>query len=780
MSSRSSPHKSSFKNTFENCGKRVVFLSRDLYSIQKMTVVTLMNHLAGNGYHVTVITNAKNHFTDYRYDYRIKRLALNALVKGCYTRKEVFSKYVSESESSVFIFTDCLAPGLAGDLLTVKKSRTLDGKGHKAVLFATESLLHLLSKSNTKPYSEITALWDEFDAVVSNYPSDCLYHNKNQAKNLFFIPYLYPFKEGEYARAGLNGSRILLLDSYNKPFAGEQIIKAFSKAIQTDPDLRMTIVSGYDHAQREASLRQSYEKIISDRSLEDRIDFAENGTKLSALFSESMFALHPSLLGSHTALSIRAAAYLLPTIMLLPYRMNDTSNGLLYEDVSNENALAEKISALLSFEHRKDLSDKFAAHLNDSPGAVLDQWECLLTKVALEETIEESFNFLETEIVDVFSMLNTAIRPILSVCQKPDAGGAVKVPRFKAFKKRIQTSKSLWAKLARAPRSSVNLLRYYFLRHEYMRTEKYTYTQISPEKLRKSQLLALKMLREFERICKKHSFRYYIAAGSLLGAIRHKGQIPWDDDVDVTMPRADYDKFLKIAQKELGEEYILPKFNYPYGFHRMQIRGTNIERTIRQKRPHGVFLDILPLDGAAPSDEEKRKHKKTNERLIYLMYESARPLPVLNTNKDNYRAWLRRLILKTFMPKKLMYWLWYKNATKYDTGNAGEWVCLPGIYGYEKECFPKEYWGEPCMVDYAGRPVPVMREWEKYLTLHYGNYMQPPADLEKRTHLLFEIDLGKYESMSVKALEEMIAAEFHMDTNESRSGAMPQLRVQLK
>jgi lipopolysaccharide cholinephosphotransferase len=291
---------------------------------------------------------------------------------------------------------------------------------------------------------------------------------------------------------------------------------------------------------------------------------------------------------------------------------------------------------------------------------------------------------------------------------------------------------------------------------ELSRTQKYTYVQMSPQDVRRSQLLALSMLRECERICIKHGLTYYVAAGSLLGAVRHHGQIPWDDDVDVTMPRKDYDKFIQIAQTELPDTMILPKNNFPYGFHRMQLKGTNIERTLRQKGHHGIFLDILPLDGAAPTPKKKALHDKINARLMFYMFEHARPIPPLNQFRTNKRLFIKRIIIKLFGSKRLLHFLWEQNAKRYDVDTASEWVCLPGSYGYEKECFPKEYWGEPDYLEYEHKLCPVMREWDAYLRLHYGDYMQCPAELEKRTHLLFSIDFGPYADVPTEELEQSV------------------------
>ena len=313
------------------------------------------------------------------------------------------------------------------------------------------------------------------------------------------------------------------------------------------------------------------------------------------------------------------------------------------------------------------------------------------------------------------------------------------------------------AKLPAPGRSLRDFVEKKFYYHERQRAAKYIPIQMSPEQVRKAQLLASKMLLAFERICQKHGLRYYIAAGSLLGAARHGGPIPWDDDVDVTMPRPDYEKLIQIAQAELPEGMVLPPDNFPYGFHRLQIRGTEITREIRQRGPHGMFMDILPLDGAPPTQRQKKIHKLFNRILLNSMNAKVRPLPLITPALSRVYECVKRIIIKC-VPRKLLFRLWKRNATRYGTETAREWVCLPGLYGYENECFPKDYWGEPAYLCYEGREVPVMRAWENYLILHYGDYMTPPPVLERRTHPVLAIDFGKYEEMTVEEIREEVEA----------------------
>ncbi len=128
-------------------------------------------------------------------------------------------------------------------------------------------------------------------------------------------------------------------------------------------------------------------------------------------------------------------------------------------------------------------------------------------------------------------------------------------------------------------------------------------SKIDPKVLREAQLIMLDSLIEFDKICKKYSFNYWLDSGTLLGAIRHKGFIPWDDDIDISMPIEDYIEFAKIAPKELPKDMFLqnkitdPTFPFDY----MKIRSNRAkiiefhEKDKKIEYHQGVFVDIFPM-----------------------------------------------------------------------------------------------------------------------------------------------------------------------------------------
>lgn len=217
------------------------------------------------------------------------------------------------------------------------------------------------------------------------------------------------------------------------------------------------------------------------------------------------------------------------------------------------------------------------------------------------------------------------------------------------------------------------------------------------DKLRQLQLSELEILKEFVRICEKHHLKYVLTGGTLLGAVRHGGFIPWDDDIDVAMLRADYDRFAQLCKDELG-----PKFFYqspatdPYYFltyAKIRKNGTEIyeERFRKAKFHKGIFIDIFPLDfcpkpgllchflfnvlavmnyrGQVDSGEKYVPYQELAGKIGYLI------LKVLSPRQS---VGVRRLLLRLS-----------KNISRKVFVSS-----YSGAYGYHKEVFPYA-WVEP-------------------------------------------------------------------------------------
>jgi lipopolysaccharide cholinephosphotransferase len=180
---------------------------------------------------------------------------------------------------------------------------------------------------------------------------------------------------------------------------------------------------------------------------------------------------------------------------------------------------------------------------------------------------------------------------------------------------------------------------------------------INPKDLRKAQLIMLEMLVEFDDLCKKHKLQYWLDSGTLLGAVRHKGFIPWDDDIDLSMPVEDYNKFVEIAKNELSDNIFFqtretdPSFKFDY----IKLRSNKAsivefhEKDKKINYHQGIFVDIFPMLTLENSEENKKFYEKTFEEIracssISLHTPNGKDNPLkrkelVNSLEKNHQGW---------------------------------------------------------------------------------------------------------------------------------------------
>ncbi|MGT2950753.1 hypothetical protein BU202_05290 [Streptococcus cuniculi] len=258
-------------------------------------------------------------------------------------------------------------------------------------------------------------------------------------------------------------------------------------------------------------------------------------------------------------------------------------------------------------------------------------------------------------------------------------------------------------------------------------------------KLKEVQRVALDLLIEFDKICKENSFRYSLGGGTLLGAIRHGGFIPWDDDIDIMMPRVDYEKFLEYCHHDnCGFDCLSLNYteNYFDLFTRISDRRTYLvddSREIDYKM--GVSIDIFPIDGLGNNDSIALRNFNKGR--------FKRELLVASKWKKYFRSETRSIL---FEPVRMLLFLMSRFVNKqklcqsvdatcqlndFETSHfAG---CISGVYR-EKEIMLASTFKNYQTIQFEGYDFDIILDYDAYLTKHYGNYMQLPPIEQQVSH----------------------------------------------
>lgn len=287
-------------------------------------------------------------------------------------------------------------------------------------------------------------------------------------------------------------------------------------------------------------------------------------------------------------------------------------------------------------------------------------------------------------------------------------------------------------------------------------TSGFELTDIQKIKLRNILLFMLKYIIE---VCDKHKIKYMLGGGSALGAVRHKGFIPWDDDLDLNMPREDYQKFIELFSEEKKDKYdiFVPdgKHNATHLFLKISLKGTKVQdiHSIADKIPMGINIDVFPIENVS-SNAVIRKLKGLFITYIAYLFVSAKIYQTRNEEaKRLYSSSLKaKIIYKvrcfvgwciSFKPYDWWYVLFDKLA---QTKTKSELCTIPtGRKHYLGEMIP---WNTftPCSEGmFENIKVFLPAKYHDYLKQLYGNsYMQLPPENKREHHFFTNIDFGDY------------------------------------
>ena len=255
---------------------------------------------------------------------------------------------------------------------------------------------------------------------------------------------------------------------------------------------------------------------------------------------------------------------------------------------------------------------------------------------------------------------------------------------------------------------------------------------INKERLRELQLVELEILKEIDRICKEESLTYYLGEGTLLGAIRHQGFIPWDDDLDILMPRRDYEKFLNLVSDKLSNKYkcLNERIDNSYYLPFSKIISLDNHGFVNvldkfEDQYSGPFVDIFPLDYCNTNDKQIITRKYTKIRRL-------RDKLLLKANYIQPRTMKQKVykVLSDFSKNEKLH-AYLQSEMIYDDESA-DYVCnFASSYHPSKQIVAKTVYGEPKYVPFEDGLFPVPHDTHELLSSIYGNYMHMPLVMQR-------------------------------------------------
>lgn len=266
--------------------------------------------------------------------------------------------------------------------------------------------------------------------------------------------------------------------------------------------------------------------------------------------------------------------------------------------------------------------------------------------------------------------------------------------------------------------------------------------EITNQELKQLQSTELDILNEFDRICKKHNIDYILTAGTLLGAIRHNGFIPWDDDIDVAMSRENYNKFIKIQKKELNnEKYYFQsmetdkEFGLPFG--KLRRKNTLYLETTSplSKEKQGIWIDIFPIDKIS---ENKLIAFITFVRVFYY-----KTIIAFKLNFKYASTGIKKLIFNIIKFLSKFYSIesakkhYYRIIEKENKKETKMCINHGGAY-LLKEIVPINYYNNITNHKFENKDYYIPIKYDEFLTSIYGDYMTPPPIEKRKAHHLVE------------------------------------------
>ncbi|WP_051533589.1 phosphorylcholine transferase LicD [Anaerovibrio sp. RM50] len=268
---------------------------------------------------------------------------------------------------------------------------------------------------------------------------------------------------------------------------------------------------------------------------------------------------------------------------------------------------------------------------------------------------------------------------------------------------------------------------------------------MSPAELKRLQETQMELIAEVDRICKKCNIRYNMVGGTMLGAIRHKGYIPWDDDADIGFLREEYEKFREACRTELDpEKYYIQDLRdtngYRWGYGKLRRCGTEFIRLNQEKMPYGmgISIDLMPFDNVPDGAFARQWH--------FLRCYIYRKFFWSRIGKDTAKHWWQRLCFRLMDLVPMEYLVasfssFIDQCRQYGQTELVRILTFPtpkgeGFFGYERR-----WYDDLAEYEFDKLKLPGAADYDGYLTVKYGNYMELPPENKRKIHPISKLTL---------------------------------------
>ena len=257
------------------------------------------------------------------------------------------------------------------------------------------------------------------------------------------------------------------------------------------------------------------------------------------------------------------------------------------------------------------------------------------------------------------------------------------------------------------------------------------------------QKVILLIVKDIDKLCRKNGIEYYLFGGSAIGAVRHKGFIPWDDDLDIVMDYKNYDKFINVCREQLDpQKYYLQEGmkDWPSLYSKVRLKGTLFEEAesfgddINKK---GIFVDVFKLDNAPDSSILRKWQYACGKYLLsYCLLERGYRKASLDKKMLMWSAIpLKAKFIRLFVERQLV---------RYNNRDTQMFVSFGARFKYRKSFYRKELYSKPLFLPFEDTQLPVPAKYDELLTQIYGDYMTPPPVNERQGWHMKSVDFGKY------------------------------------